>query len=266
MKYVGVRNKGAKTQSTKRKLPSKSRSETSSKSIKSDKKSRPTPPKLVKKEKHKEKSSKPSEAKALIDNELSLSVLKEPLNDDWFNKCKAEMKPHKHARVALKALHQAGQEKKRIKRIIPDISSAIEKISDIKGSEKSTWKNALWRFVAQFSECDAIQLVKICEQSSKSDKPKKKEKSEEKKPVKDKEQLRREKKEREEKKKRHRDELKRKYELSQKQGSSSSDKRKDERKRKHEDKNRSYKNKQYDTYEKYRRMGDFDPPSAPSMF
>ena len=42
------------------------------------------------------------------------------------------MKPHKHARVALKALHQAGQEKKRIKRIIPDISSAIEKISDIK--------------------------------------------------------------------------------------------------------------------------------------
>ena len=44
------------------------------------------------------------------------------------------MKPHKHARLALKALHQAGQEKKRIKRIIPDISSAIEKISDIKVS------------------------------------------------------------------------------------------------------------------------------------
>jgi len=189
------------------------------------------------------------------------------------------MKPHKHARLALKALHQAGQEKKRIKRIIPDISSAIEKISDIKGDDKPTWKNALWRFVSQFSECDAIQLVKIYEQSVKSSKPRKdkpEDKSVKEKPVKDKEQLRREKREREEKKKRHRAELKRQYELSQKQGTSgqsgqqsrqSEDKRsKDERKRKHQQDGRYRRNQNENSYEKYRRMGDFDPPSAPSMF
>ena len=77
--------------------------------------------------------------------------------------------------------------------------------------------------MSQFSECDAIQLVKIYEQSVKSSKPRKdkpEDKSVKEKPVKDKEQLRREKREREEKKKRHRAELKRQYELSQKQGTS----------------------------------------------
>jgi hypothetical protein len=190
------------------------------------------------------------------------------------------MKPHKHARIALKALHQAGQEKKRIKRIIPDISSAIEKISDIKGDEKRTWKNALWRFVSQFSECDAIQLVKIYEQSNKPSKTTaKKDKSEEKKPTKDKEQLRREKREREEKKKKHRAELKRQYESSQKQGSSSSShhssshkRNSDDRKRKHASGGQSggsggtrdsYK-QGGSSWEKYKRFDD--PPAAPSMF
>lgn len=183
------------------------------------------------------------------------------------------MKPHKHARIALKALHQAGQEKKRIKRIIPDISSAIEKISDIKGDEKRTWKNALWRFVSQFSECDAIQLVKIYEQSNKPPKAAKKDKNEEKKPTKDKEQLRREKREHEKKKKKHRAELKRQYELSQKQGAASSShntsqKRDADRKRKHASGGQGggardgYK--QGSSWEKYKRFDD--PPAAPSMF
>ena len=44
------------------------------------------------------------------------------------------MKPHKNARLALKALHTAGTSRKGIKRIIPDISSAIEKISTDKAS------------------------------------------------------------------------------------------------------------------------------------
>jgi len=180
------------------------------------------------------------------------------------------MKPHKHARIALKALHQAGQEKKRIKRIIPDISSAIEKISDIKGDAKKTWKNALWRFVSQFSECDAIQLVKIYEQSNKPPKAAKKDKNEEKKPTKDKEQLRREKREREEKKKKHRAELKRQYESSQKQGASSSHntshKRDAERKRKHASGQGGARDgyKQGSSWEKYKRFDD--PPAAPSMF
>lgn len=205
-------------------------------------------------------------------------MLKEQLSTEWFDKCKAEMKPHKHARIALKALHQAGQEKKRIKRIIPDISSAIEKISDIKGDEKRTWKNALWRFVSQFSECDAIQLVKIYEQSNKPSKTVKKDKSEEKKPTKDKEQLRREKREREEKKKKHRAELKRQYESSQKQGASSSSHHSSSHKRNSDDRKRKHASGQSgggggtrDSYkqggsswEKYKRFDD--PPAAPSMF
>jgi len=195
-------------------------------------------------------------------------LLKEQLSDDWFNKCKAEMKPHKQAKTALKALHEVGTEKKRIKRILPDIGTAIKKISDIKGNEKAIWKNALWRFVSQFTECDAVQLVKIFESSTKPPKPTKKAKSpsQEKRPLtaKEKEQKRREKAEREEKKKKHRAELKRQFELSQKQGGSSSNM---DDKRKSQERKRKNKGGKYDnSYEKYRRMSDFDPPSAPSMF
>ena len=39
------------------------------------------------------------------------------------------MKTYRHARLALKALHQAGVNKKNVRKILPDISSAIDKIS-----------------------------------------------------------------------------------------------------------------------------------------
>ena len=44
------------------------------------------------------------------------------------------MKPHKNARLALKALHIAGTKKSKIKLILPDISQAIESISTDKAS------------------------------------------------------------------------------------------------------------------------------------
>lgn len=52
---------------------------------------------------------------------------------------------------------------KTVKKILPDIGSAIKKICEAKTEleERSKWKNALWRFVAQFSEMNAEQLVRI---------------------------------------------------------------------------------------------------------
>ena len=44
------------------------------------------------------------------------------------------MKPHKNARLALKALHIAGTKKSKIKVILSDISQAIESISTDKAS------------------------------------------------------------------------------------------------------------------------------------
>ena len=44
------------------------------------------------------------------------------------------MKPHKNARLALKALHIAGAKKSKIKVILSDISQAIESISTDKAS------------------------------------------------------------------------------------------------------------------------------------
>ena len=44
------------------------------------------------------------------------------------------MKPHKNARLALKALHIAGTKKSKIKVILTDISQAIESISTDKAS------------------------------------------------------------------------------------------------------------------------------------
>jgi hypothetical protein len=173
------------------------------------------------------------------------------------------MKPHKNARLALKALHQAGTSRKNIRRVMPDISSAIDKISTDKGDQKSDWKNSLWCFVSQFSELDSLELVKIYESLNKkpADKNSKKRDDKEKRDKpKDKEQLRKEKKERDDKRKEHRDRLKRKLEMGD-NGDVSKEKKKydkeDSRKRKFNQ--RKYEN----SYDKFRRT---DPPSAPSMF
>ena len=116
---------------------------------------------------------------------------------------------------------------------------------------RSEWKNALWRFVSQFSECDPIDLVKIYEQIQKAKKkaalkastkivgavgsgnstpttnpgtptttggvtptraPGSHSKEKKDRPPKDPEEIKRLKREREEKKERHRAKLKRKYE------------------------------------------------------
>ena len=50
------------------------------------------------------------------------------------SKFQTEMKPHKNARLALKALHIAGTKKSKIKVILSDISQAIESISTDKAS------------------------------------------------------------------------------------------------------------------------------------
>lgn len=115
-----------------------------------------------------------SSPKPFRDTDIVAEKLKEPLTDQWFQDCKADMKPHKHARLALKALHQAGQNKKNIRKILPDISTAIDKISTSKDDKRSEWKNALWRFVSKFSQLDAIDLVRNFEQTlDKSDKTQK---------------------------------------------------------------------------------------------
>lgn len=114
-----------------------------------------------------------------MDKELSLEKLKEELSqdDEWFDNCKSAIKSIKPARHALKALHQAGNNTKVVKKILPELGSAIKKICDSKADsdERKTWKNALWRFVAQFSEMKAEQLVRIHDsyiQSKQGDKSK----------------------------------------------------------------------------------------------
>jgi len=109
----------------------------------------------------------------LTDKEISLEKLAQDLPEEWFDQCKAAIKSIKPARQALKGLHQAGMNSKAVKKILPDIGSAVKKICEAKTelAERSKWKNALWRFVAQFSEMTAEQLVRIHELSS-SQKPK----------------------------------------------------------------------------------------------
>jgi len=116
-----------------------------------------------------------------------LEKLKEDLSQDdpWFERCKASIKSIKSARAALKGLHQAGTNKKVIRKILPDITSAITKITSEKTDteERISWKHALWRFVAQFSELNGAELVKIHDESvarAKSDKKDKKRRREEK--------------------------------------------------------------------------------------
>lgn len=225
-----------------------------------------------------------TEPKSFRDADITFIALKEPLSEEWFAECKSEMKPHKHARLALKALHQAGSNKKSVRKILPDISTAIDKISAAKEGKKAEWKNALWRFVAKFSQLDVVDLVKSFEQTlGKLDKPSKQnsskagkdEKTTKEKAAKDKEQLRKEKQEREEKKERHREKIKRRMEMQEalqegKYGSmydSSKNKEKNKKFDKNEsDRKRKYHkyDRKYDSFDKFRRQPD--PPAAPSMF
>lgn len=115
------------------------------------------------------KKPKPSIPKGPADKEITLEKLKEdlPQDDPWFERCKASIKSIKSARQALKGLHQAGTNKKVIRKILPDITSAITKITSEKTDteERISWKHALWRFVAQFSELNGAELVKIHDES-----------------------------------------------------------------------------------------------------
>lgn len=114
-----------------------------------------------------------TDKKSLSDKEISLEKLAQELPEEWFDQCKAAIKSIKPARHALKGLHQAGTSNKAVRKILPDIGSAIKKISEAKANteERCNWKNALWRFVAQFSEMSAEQLVRIYDMSI-SQKPK----------------------------------------------------------------------------------------------
>jgi len=266
MKYVGLQTSSG--QPTK---PSKSRT----KSRPDSSKNRSSAPKKKREKSQskthpenkpdKQEKSKTVDIKTFNDPDLDYKKLKIPqLSEEWFTKCKTEMKPHKNARLALKALHIAGTKKSKIKVILTDISQAIESISTDKGDQKSDWKNSLWCFVSQFSELDSLELVKIYESLNKksSDKnPKKKdEKREKHKEPKDKEQLRKERKERERRKEEHRDKLKRKLEMGD-NGDVSKEKRKYD---KEDSRKRKFHQRKYDnSYDKFRRT---DPPSAPSMF
>jgi len=83
----------------------------------------------------KQEKSKTVDLKTFNDPDLDYKKLKIPqLSEEWFTKCKTEMKPHKNARLALKALHIAGTKKSKIKIILSDISQAIESISTDKAS------------------------------------------------------------------------------------------------------------------------------------
>lgn len=103
----------------------------------------------------------------MSDKEISLEKLSQDLPEEWFDQCKTAIKSIKPARHALKGLHQAGTSNKAVRKILPDIGAAIKKISEEKTDveERANWKNALWRFVSQFSEMSAEQLVRIYEQS-----------------------------------------------------------------------------------------------------
>lgn len=186
------------------------------------------------------------------------------------------MKSYRHARLALKALHQAGVNKKNVRKILPDISSAIDKISASKNDKRSEWKNALWRFVSKFSQLDAIELVRIFELTlEKTDKAKagssKSDKSNDKNiPVKSKED---EKRERERREERQREKMKRRQEMAQALQEGKFDaitnrntNRNNKKFEKNDDRKRKYnkQDRKYDSFDKFRRQSD--PPAAPSMF
>lgn len=233
---------------------------------------------------HRNKAS--SSPKPFRDNDIVAEKLKEPLTDQWFQDCKADMKPHKHARLALKALHQAGQNKKNIRKILPDISTAIDKISTSKDDKRSEWKNALWRFVSKFSQLDAIDLVRNFEQTlDKSEKTQKhptsskrdSEKSGDKHKKVDKSKNKEDEiREREKKEERQREKVKRRQEMAQalQEGkfdaitnrSTKNRNNKKDRFDKNDERKRKFKQneRKYDSFDKFRRQSD--PPAAPSMF
>jgi hypothetical protein len=212
--------------------------------------------------------------KTFTDPDLIYQKLKEQqLSEEWFTKCKAEMKPHKNARLALKMLHQAGTSRKNVRRIIPDISSAIDKISTDKGDQRSDWKNSLWCFVSQFSELDSLELVKIYEQlnSKKQSSSVKNSKKDADKKEKRKDSLTKHDQSgdqalRKEKREQHREKLKRKYEQGEKEPKERKKYEKHDKYEKlDENRKRKFHQRKYNdnSYDKFRRT---DPPAAPSMF